>query len=70
MDFTQLLVTGFFSLIGCAYFVYGKKQAEGYFLAAGALLMAYPYFVSGALFSAALGLVLAAAPFAANRMGL
>lgn len=56
-----------FSLVGCAYFLYGKKQGEFWCLGAGAGLMLFPYFVSGAWSTLLAGVVLAGLPFAARR---
>ena len=64
-----LLLTGLFSLIGMAFFVYGKKQSELAFLGAGGLLMLYPYFVSGLWLILLIGILLTATPFLARYFG-
>lgn len=64
-----LILASLFSLFGLAFFVYGKKESDFAFLAAGALLMVYPFFVSGAVLIALIGIVLTAAPFAARWLG-
>lgn len=53
---------------GMAYFVYGKKQENIAFLAAGVCLCVYPYLVSGTATLILVGAVLLAAPFVLNRL--
>lgn len=62
-DPANLLLTSLFSLIGFAFFIYGKKQTEFTFMAAGGLLMVYPYFVTGVWLVVLIGTLLTAAPF-------
>jgi len=50
-------------LVGMAYFVYGKKQGNAIALGAGIGLMLFPYFVSNAWASAAVGIILTILPF-------
>ena len=45
MDSAQLFISLFISVIGSAYFVYGKKQKAPSFLFAGLILMFFGYFV-------------------------
>ena len=45
LDPTQLFFTIFFSMVGIAYYSYGKKESL-YYRFAGIGLMIYPYFVS------------------------
>jgi hypothetical protein len=52
---------------GMAYFVYGKWQQNGAFLAAGVLLCIYPYFIDSILALIFIGLVLLSAPFLLSR---
>jgi uncharacterized membrane protein len=52
---------------GMAYFVYGKKQQNIAFLAAGVCLCVYPYMVSSTLALILVGAVLLAAPFVLSR---
>ena len=52
---------------GMAYFVYGKRQQNGAFLAAGVLLCIYPYFFDSILALIVIGLVLLSAPFLLSR---
>ncbi|MBL9147564.1 MAG: hypothetical protein JNM94_02615 [Phycisphaerae bacterium] len=54
------LLTG---LVGTAYFLYGKRAEKPVALVAGAVLCVYPYFVSNAILSIVIGLVIAAVPF-------
>ena len=65
----NLILTCLFSLIGLAFFVYGKKQTEFAFLGAGGLLMVYPYFVSGSGLILLIGILLTAAPFLVRYFG-
>ena len=53
---------------GMAYFVYGKKQQNIAFLAAGVGLCVYPYLVSGAATLILVGATLLAAPFLLSRL--
>lgn len=69
-DPASLILASIFGLFGLAYFVYGKRETEIWFLIAGALLMLYPFFISGTLAIAVVGLVLTAAPFLARWFGL
>ena len=62
-----LLVIVFASVLGMAYFVYGKKEGRALFLLAGAALCIYPYLVDSLWATALIGLALAAAPFAFER---
>ncbi|MBN2576196.1 MAG: hypothetical protein JXP73_16670 [Deltaproteobacteria bacterium] len=57
MNATALLCSVLVSSVGLGLFVYGKKQRRGLHLAAGILLIVYPYFVS----SIALMFIIAAA---------
>jgi len=50
-----------------AYFVYGKRQQNGVFLAAGVLLCIYPYFFDSVLALIVIGLILLSAPFLLSR---
>jgi len=52
---------------GMAYFVYGKKQQNIAFLAAGVGLCVYPYLVSSIEPLILVGIVLLAAPFLLSR---
>ncbi len=53
---------------GMAYFVYGKKQQNIAFLAAGVGLCVYPYLVSGAATLILVGAALLAAPFLLSKL--
>ena len=52
-----------FGAIGVGYFLYGKRQSMIMPLVCGIALMAYPWFVPGALWIVMIGIVLAALPF-------
>lgn len=69
-DPMSLFLSCLFSLIGTAFFIYGKKQSEFGFLGAGGLLMIYPYFVSGTWMMVILGVLLTAAPFVVRHYDL
>ena len=55
--------------IGFVLLVYGKKQARWPHLAAGLLLMAYPYFTPSLVSLVATGVVIVAAFWYALRLG-
>ena len=63
IDTTYLFFVIFFSAVGMAYFVYGKKQSALIPLICGLLLMIYPYFVSDTLPMVGVGAVLSAIPY-------
>jgi hypothetical protein len=65
----NLLVSFVFGIIGMAYFVYGKKQAELAFMLAGGTLCIYPYAVSDITVMVVVGVLLMASPFVADRLG-
>lgn len=52
-----------FGAIGVGFFIYGKRQARIMPLVCGIALMAFPWFVSGALPTFVIGLALVAIPF-------
>lgn len=52
-----------FGAIGAGYFVYGKRQAMIAPLVCGAALAVYPWFVSGAVLTVLVGVVLMAIPY-------
>jgi len=58
----------FFSAVGSAYLLYGRRQYDVPFLVAGFILLVYPYFVSSVAWVIAIGIVVAAAPFVAARL--
>lgn len=62
-DPTTLMLSVLFGAIGLGYFVYGKKQQKWVAMVAGALLCAFPYFVSNVWATIAIGMALCAAPF-------
>ena len=53
---------------GAAYFLYGKKQQNIAFLAAGVCLCVYPYMVNSTVALVLIGAVLLAAPFLLSRL--
>jgi hypothetical protein len=59
----SILAIVFFSAVGTGYFVYGKKQANGWAMLAGLGLCVFPYFVSDFFVQLAVGTVLLALPF-------
>jgi 4-hydroxybenzoate polyprenyltransferase len=77
MDFTGLLdlnpwtlFLGFvFSVIGFAYYRYGKRQGETVALIVGIALMIYPLFATKPVTIVVIGLLLMAGPFVAKRVG-
>ena len=54
------IIGAFFGLIGFSLFLYGKKSQQMKPMAIGIALMAYPYFVSNALWSMLIGIGLIA----------
>jgi hypothetical protein len=58
-----LLLSMIWGSIGVGFFIYGKKQARAVFLLCGILLCVVPYFISSALASLIIGLVLFILPF-------
>jgi len=46
-----LLASMVIGSVGMGFFIYGKKQRRGPHLAAGVLMMVYPYFVPGVVAS-------------------
>jgi hypothetical protein len=63
MDTWSLLWIVFFSSIGLAFFVYGKKQHRPVPLLCGMALMGFPYLVSNLIYLVSIGLVLVALPY-------
>ena len=58
----------FFSAVGSAYLLYGKRQYDAAFLVAGFVLLIYPYFVSNVIVCALVGIAIAASPFVVARL--
>lgn len=56
-----------FGAIGVGYFIYGKRQSMIVPLACGIALMAFPWFVSSALWTVIIGVVLMAVPYFVRR---
>jgi 4-hydroxybenzoate polyprenyltransferase len=77
MDFTGLLdlnpwtlfLGSVFSVIGFAYYRYGKRQGETVALIVGIALMIYPLFATKPVTIVVIGLLLMAGPFVAKRVG-
>ena len=53
----------FLSVVGMGFFSVGKKNEDAYFMVSGAVMMVYPYFVTGTFMLVAIALFLTAAPF-------
>jgi hypothetical protein len=68
MDLTWLLLSTLFSLIGFAVFTYGRRQRTATHTLIGAVLMAYPYFVSSAYALVGIGVALLGAVVVGNRI--
>ena len=62
-----LLLGLVFGVIGSAYIVYGKRQYEPWFLVIGFALIIYPYFISSALLTILVGVILVLLPIAKHR---
>jgi len=67
MDANYLFFGLLFSIIGYAYFSYGRKQ-NLYYMLTGIALMLYPYLVSEMLWLVLVGVLLMALPFVLNRV--
>lgn len=66
MDAGYLVFSVFFSVIGLAYFSYGRRQ-NLYFMLSGIFLMVYPYGVSTLTWLIIVGILLMILPFLLNR---
>lgn len=66
-NMSYLLLTSLFSLIGMAFFIYGKKTTQFAYLGTGSLLMIYPFFITGTILITVIGVLLTAAPFVIRR---
>lgn len=61
---TGLISWGIFiGIIGMAFFIYGKKRADGLFLISGLALMIYPYFVGSLTWSIIIGIIICIVTF-------
>ncbi|HPG59894.1 MAG TPA: hypothetical protein PKW98_18895 [Candidatus Wallbacteria bacterium] len=56
----------FISITGMGYFSAGKRNEDVYFMASGAIMMVYPYFVSGTFLLVSVGILLTVMPFIMN----
>jgi hypothetical protein len=56
--------------VGLGFFAYGKKQRRGPHLAAGVLMMVYPYFVSNVPLMLGIGAALVGLVCLASYVGL
>jgi hypothetical protein len=63
MSLTTLFAGILFGAIGFSAFLYGKKQAAWKPMVLGAVLMAYPYFISDTLAQYIVGILLTIALF-------
>lgn len=70
MTMSRLMLIVLFSVLGMAFFVYGKKQVRVMILLVGVLLMIFPYFVSNTWAIAAIGTLLTAVPLIIRKYGL
>lgn len=52
-----------FGAFGIGYFIYGRRQSMIVPLVCGIVLMVYPWFVPGTLWTILVGVVLMAAPY-------
>jgi len=67
MDSAWLFLSGLFSLIGFAVFMYGRRQSRASPMLAGVALMVYPYFVDGTAALVGIGVLLIVAMIIASR---
>jgi drug/metabolite transporter (DMT)-like permease len=63
-----LLLDIVFGAIGSGYMLYAKRQFDALFAVVGFALIVFPYFVSNAWATLAIGAALCAAPFAIRRL--
>ncbi|MGH7269594.1 MAG: amino acid transport protein [Polyangiaceae bacterium] len=68
-DANSLLLSLAIGCVGFVCFAYGKRQGRLPQMAAGAILMIYPYFVPNLLPMAAVGALVLAVMWAAIRFG-
>lgn len=68
MSAEYLFINLFVSVFGAAYWIYGKRQSELWFMLAGAGLTFYPWLVSNLFLMLVIGVVLTALPFVINRL--
>jgi len=66
-DLTYWIASFFFSLLGLAMFIYGKKMADYKFLVPGLVMMIYPYFIHNGTLVVVVGLCILALVAAAAR---
>lgn len=69
LDANALIASLVIGSIGFVLLVYGKRQARVPHIAAGILLIAYPYFVSNVIVMAAIAALLLAALWVVVRLG-
>lgn len=53
----------FISVVGMGFFSSGKRNEDPYFMVSGAIMMVYPYFVTGTFMLVTIAVFLTAAPF-------
>lgn len=63
MESAQLFLSLFMSVMGAAYFVYGKKRPAPSFLVAGILMSFFGYFVESFWWTLLISVILGATPF-------
>jgi hypothetical protein len=63
MESAQLFLSLFMSVMGAAYFVYGKKRPAPSFLVAGILMSFFGYFVESFWTTLLISAILSGAPF-------
>ncbi|BBB32685.1 conserved hypothetical protein [Thermotomaculum hydrothermale] len=63
MDPVKITINLIFSVLGMAYFIYGKKSERWNFIIFGAVLTFWPYFFSNIVIEIVGDIVLAIAPF-------
>jgi hypothetical protein len=69
LDANALLLSLAIGSVGLGFFVYGKKQGRLPQMAAGVLLLVYPYFVSNLVAMAAIGAAVLLLMWVALRLG-
>lgn len=70
MNPNALLASILLGSVGLGFFIYGRKQRRGPHLAAGVLLMVYPYFVPSVALMLIIGAALVGLLYLATYLGL
>jgi len=67
LTMSAIVFSFLFSMVGLAYFRYGKKNQSFLFMISGILLMVYPYVVANTSYSILTGGIICSIPFLFKR---